>query len=76
MGHLQSLAVPAGHYYFNRALRDVEVAGIISGQHEYQARHLPGYAGEVTEVESLVPAVSQVKKRLLQLHLFRGGGSS
>lgn len=75
LGHLQSLAAPASHYYFNRALPETTVAGIIGGQREFEPKHLPGFAGEVTEVESLVPALSQVKKRLIQLHVFWGGPS-
>jgi hypothetical protein len=70
LGHLQSLAAPSSHYYFNRALPETAVAGIIGGQREFEPKHLPGFAGEVTEVESLVPALSQVKKRLIQLHVF------
>jgi len=73
MAHLQSLAAPAHHYYFERVPHDTEVAGIISGQREFEPKHLPGFAGEVTEVESLVPALSQVKKRLIQMHVFWGG---
>ena len=73
MAHLQSLAVPASHYYFERVPHDTEVAGIISGQREFEPKHLPGFAGEVTEVESLVPALAQVKKRLIQMHVFWGG---
>jgi hypothetical protein len=70
LAHLQSLSAPGSHYYFNRALQEKEVAGIISDQREFEPKHLPGFAGEVTEVESLVPAVAQVKKRLIQLHVF------
>jgi hypothetical protein len=70
LGHLQSLAAPGSHYYFNRALPDTEVAGIIGGQREFEPKHLPGFAGEVTEVEALVPALAQVKKKLIQLHVF------
>lgn len=75
LGHLQSLSAPSSHYYFDRALPETEVAGIIGGQREFEARHLRGFAGEVTEVESLVPALAQVKKRLIQLHVFWGGSS-
>jgi hypothetical protein len=71
--HLQSLTAPSTHYYFNRVLREAEVAGIIGGQREFEPKHMPGFRGEVTEVESLVPAVARVKKWLIQLHLFWGG---
>ena len=75
LAHLQSLSAPSSHYYFTRALPETEVAGIVGGQREFEPKHLPGFAGEVTEVESLVPALSQVKKRLIQLHVFWGGSS-
>ena len=73
IAHLQSLTLPATHFYFTRALREKEVAGIISGQPEFDPKHLPGFAGEVTEVESLAPAVAHLKKRLIQMHIFGGG---
>jgi hypothetical protein len=73
MGHLQSLNAPATHYYFNRALREAEVAGIISHQRGFEPKHLPGFAGEVTEVESLSPMLAGVKQRLIQTHLYFGG---
>ncbi len=63
------------HYYFDRTLHDKEAVGIISGHKEFEARHLPGYAGEITEVESLVPTLANVKQGLIKTHLCWGGSS-
>lgn len=72
IGHLQRLSLPAGHYYFNRAPTEVEVAGLVSGQREFEPKHLPGYVGEVTEVEGLTPLWAGLKRQLIQSRLFWG----
>lgn len=72
IGHLQSLNAPPTHYYFNRALREAEVAGIIGHQQGFVPKHLPGFAGEITEVESLNPLLAGFKQRLIQTHLCFG----
>jgi hypothetical protein len=72
IGHLQSLNAPPTHYYFNRALREAEVAGVIGHQRGFTPKHLPGFAGEVTEVESLNPLLAGLKQRLIQTHLCFG----
>ena len=69
MAHLQSLTVPATHYYFNRRLSDNETVGIITGQKGFEPKTLDGYAGQVSEVESLFPAWAQTKRGLIQAHL-------
>jgi hypothetical protein len=73
--HLQGMSLPGTHYYFDRTLHDKEAVGIIAGHREFEARHLPGYAGEITEVESLVPVLANVKKGLIKSHLCWGGSS-
>lgn len=70
--HLQRLTLPGRHYYFNRPLKDREVAGIIQGQKGFEAKHLPGFAGQIGELESLQPAIAGLKKGLIQAHLFWG----
>lgn len=70
--HVQSLAVPGRHYYFNRPLKDREVAGIILGQKGFEAKHLPGFAGQIGELESLQPTMAGLKKGLIQAHVFWG----
>ncbi|MCL4298078.1 MAG: hypothetical protein KJ077_20215 [Anaerolineae bacterium] len=67
--HLQSLSLPASHYYFDRPLTDNETAGIITGQRGFEPKHLLGYAGQVTEVDSLCPAWAAVKHSLIGAHL-------
>lgn len=74
--HLQSLALPAMHYYFDRPLSDNETVGLITGQRGFEPKGLPGYAGQVTEVDSLCPAWAGIKHSLIQAHLRWGQVSS
>jgi hypothetical protein len=67
--HLQSLTMPSTHYYFNRRLSDNETVGIITGQKGFEPKTLDGYAGQISEVESLLPAWAQTKRGLIQAHL-------
>jgi hypothetical protein len=76
MTHLQSMTMPATHYYFNRRLSDNETVGIITGQKGFDPKTLEGYAGQVSEVESLMPAWAQAKRSLIQAHLRWGEQSS
>jgi hypothetical protein len=69
MTHLQSLTVPSTHYYFDRRLSDNETVGIITGQKGFEPKSMEGYAGQVGEVESLLPAWAQTKRGLIQAHL-------
>ena len=71
MTHLQRLSIPAAHVYFDRALKDQEIVGIIAGERGYEPRHLRGFAGELTEVESLLP-FSRLKQSLIKAHLLWG----
>jgi hypothetical protein len=66
--HLQSLGVLGlQHYYFNRRLTRTEAAGIASGQ--VAADSVPGYAGQVSRVESLVPAWAHAKHTFIKTRL-------
>lgn len=75
--HLQSLSVPAAHYYFNRRLDDNEAVGIVSNQKGFDPKHMPdrqglpstGYAGQISEIESLLPLWASLKRGLIQAHL-------
>lgn len=69
MTHLQSMTAPATHYYFNRRLSDNETVGLITGQKGFEPKSLEGYAGQVGEVEALLPAWAQTKHGLIQAHL-------
>ncbi|GAB4437472.1 MAG: hypothetical protein Kow0031_19270 [Anaerolineae bacterium] len=73
--HLQSMTAPAQHYYFNRALSDQETAGIIAGHDAFNPKTLPGYAGEIGEVEALLPGAARLKRGLIRNHLFWGDQS-
>ncbi len=74
--HLQSLNWPGTHYYFNRALKDEEVAVITSNHPAFpEPKHMKGYLGEVTEVESLAPSIAHLKHRLIQAAAFFGENS-
>jgi hypothetical protein len=66
--HLQSLKLPAQHFYFDRKLSDGEVAGLVSGQ--AKAHRLPGYVGEVHPMENLVPSWGATKKALITTRLY------
>jgi hypothetical protein len=66
--HLQSLKVPPQHLYFERALSDQEVAGIVSGVDKPQ--HLKGYVGEIHGVESLTPVWGSLKRGMITARLY------
>lgn len=74
--HLQSLSLPSSHYYFDRPLTDHETVGLVSGQKGFEPKQLPGYAGQVSEVDSLCPAWASFKHSLIQTHLRWGQVSS
>jgi hypothetical protein len=70
--HLQSMAVPARHYYFNRPLSESEAVGLITGQKGFEAKNTAGFAGEISEVESLSPLWAETKRALIKAHIFWG----
>ncbi|HEX9923687.1 MAG TPA: hypothetical protein VGD99_13600 [Anaerolineae bacterium] len=65
--HLQSLSLPASHYFFNRSISKEQAVGLASGRLEPLG--LPGFVGQVSAVESLCPAWAQSKQLLLKAHL-------
>lgn len=71
--HLKRLQWPGQQLYFSRGLSDQELAGILSGHTEYEPKHLPGFAGEVGEVESLLPGLARLKRGLIKNYLVWGG---
>jgi hypothetical protein len=73
--HLQSMALPSSHYYFDRPLKDREVAGIVLGQKGFEPKHVPGFVGQVSELESLHPGLAGLKKGLVRAQLFWGPNS-
>lgn len=73
--HLQGISMPPMHYYYSRRLDDDEVAGIITRQKGFEPKQLPnpvGYAGQISEVESMFPAWATIKRSLIQAHLCWG----
>lgn len=70
--HLKRLQWPAQQYYFGRGLSDQEIAGILSGHQDYEPKHLPGFVGEVGEVEALLPGLARLKRGLIKNYLLWG----
>lgn len=66
--HLQSLAIPAQHYYFDRELTRPEVAEIVTGLK--QAHHVAGYVGGIHPAESLMPLWGGCKKGMITARLY------
>ncbi|MFN8459285.1 MAG: hypothetical protein U0401_32310 [Anaerolineae bacterium] len=70
--HLQRMSVPQTHYYFSGPLQDTEVAGLITENSNYQPRTIPGYAGQISEVEALCPTWADFKHAVIKTHLLWG----
>jgi hypothetical protein len=70
MTHLQSMSLPATHYYFDRALTDEETAGIVTGQKGFKPHQIAGYVGEVNAMEGLAPAWAQTKHAMIRTRLY------
>lgn len=69
--HLQSLAMPPDHHYFNRPLEDREIAGITTGQMNPAA--MSGYAGGIGGTEMLCGAwVAGAKQAAIKARIFGG----
>lgn len=65
--HLQTLKMPATHYYFDRSLRDEQAVAIASNK--VQAESLPGYVGTISRSESLMPIWARTKATLILTRL-------
>jgi len=70
MTHLQSMSLPATHYYFDRALSDEETAGIVSGQKGFKPQQMAGYIGEINAMEGLAPTWAQAKRAMIRTRLY------
>jgi hypothetical protein len=70
MTHLQSISLPATHYYFDRALTDEETAGIVSGQKGFKPQQMAGYVGEINAMEGLAPAWARTKRAMIRTRLY------
>lgn len=67
--HLQSIAVPATSYYFDRPLSDQEVAEIVTGQSKIRPHQLDGYVGSISAIENLTPVWASTKRALILTRL-------
>ena len=61
--HVRKMGLPAESYYFNRALKNGELAALAAGQS--QAHKMKGYAGTVSAEENLVPLWSAQKRGMI-----------
>jgi hypothetical protein len=66
--HLQSLALPATHYYFDRAITDEQAVQIANGKTRPES--VLGYVGTLSRLEALTPGWGRAKTALIyqQLH--------
>ena len=65
--HLQSMNVPASHYYFDRPVSNENSVGIATGK--IRPEGVPGFAGQVSARESLAPSWAAAKQSLIKAHL-------
>jgi hypothetical protein len=68
--HLQSLNLPASHYYFNCHLDQDQAAGIAAGR--IRPERLPGYVGQVSALETLTVAWAAAKHTMIKNVLYFG----
>ncbi len=69
--HLQSLSLPADHYYFSRPLSDEHAAGI--AVKTVRPEDVPGYVGQVSSLEALTPGWAMAKRAMITSQLYWGG---
>ncbi len=68
--HLQSLSLPAAHYYFNQPLDDEQAVNVAN--QTIRPETLPGYVGMVSRLEALTPGWATAKHALIRSQLFWG----
>ncbi len=68
--HLQSLNIPASHYYFNCHLDQDQAAGIAAGR--IRPERVPGYVGQVSALETLTVAWAAAKHTMIKNVLYFG----
>ncbi len=67
IAHLQSMAMPASHYYFNKPVSNEQAVGIATGS--VKPQDIQGFQGQVSQVESLVKPVADAKHGLIKAGL-------
>lgn len=70
ISHLQSLNLPATHYYFDQPLSDEKAVGLAMGT--VKPESLPGYVGHVGSFEGLSPLTARAKHWMIKSYLFYG----
>ena len=68
--HLQSLALPAAHYYFNQPLDDEQAVNVAN--RTARPETTPGYVGTVSSLEALTPGWAATKRALITSQLYWG----
>ena len=69
--HLQSLSLPADHYYFDRPLDDARAIEIAAKT--VRPENIPGYVGQVSSLEALTPGWAMAKRAMITSQLYWGG---
>lgn len=70
VSHLQSLSLPASHYYFDHPLSDENAVELAAGK--VKPESVPGYVGHVSALEGLSPISAKAKHWLIKSYLFFG----
>lgn len=68
--HLQSLNLPAQHYYFNSRIGDEQAVGIATGR--IDPRKVPGFVGGISPGEALCPGWAGAKRAMINSVLYWG----
>ena len=69
--HLQSLSLPADHYYFDRPLDDARAIEIANKT--ARPEDAPGYVGQISSLEALTPGWAMAKRAMITSQLYWGG---
>jgi hypothetical protein len=68
--HLQSLNLPAQHYYFDSRIGDEQAVGIATGR--VDPRKVPGFVGGISPGEALCPGWAGAKRAMINSVLYWG----
>jgi hypothetical protein len=68
--HLQSLTLPAQHYYFDRRIGDEQAVGIATRR--VNPRQVPGFVGAISPGEALCPGWAGTKRAMIRSVLYWG----
>ena len=68
--HLQSLAYPQTHYYFDRPISDETSVGIAANK--IKPETVAGYVGRISELEGISPNWMMAKQSMIKSYLHYG----